>query len=152
MRANKQELGATPPPPAAQISAGKSTQWRAARAKELQGVMAGANKAMKVERAVTVTDPQAQVISHYLAAAGWTAAPESVSMCYPRSWSRSTRLGASPWLLPMGGGGKAPLRKGHPSAVAVHRLVEAPDDKADDDDVAPPKGRRARASAGSVSA
>ena len=63
----------------AQISAGKSTQWRAARAKELQGVMAEANKAMKVERAVTVTDPQAQVISHYLAAAGWSAAPESVS-------------------------------------------------------------------------
>ena len=128
----------------AQISAGKSTQWRAARAKELQGVMAEANKAMKVVRAVIATDPQAQAISHYLAAAGWTAAPESVSMWLSAFMVTFYEVaGAFALVVARAtGGGKAPLQhEGHPSAVVVHRLVEAPDDKADgdDDDVAPPK-------------
>ena len=49
-----------------QLSASKSTQWRAARAKELQGVMADAAKTMKAAPAVVVTDPQAAALSHYL--------------------------------------------------------------------------------------
>jgi hypothetical protein len=86
----------------AQLSAGKSTQWRAARAKELQGVMAEANKAMKIEHAVTVTDPQAQAISHYLAAAGWTAAPESVSMWLSAFMVTFYEIAVlSPWWLPV---------------------------------------------------
>ena len=62
-----------------QLSASKSTQWRAARAKELQGVMADAAKTMKAAPAVVVTDPQAAALSHYLVAAGFAATPESVS-------------------------------------------------------------------------
>lgn len=64
----------------ASLSAAKSTQWRAARAKELQGVMTDAAKATKIEKTVTVTDPQAQALTLYLAAIGFVVTPESVSV------------------------------------------------------------------------
>jgi len=127
----------------AQLSAGKSTQWRAARAKELQGVMAEANKAMKVERAVTVTDPQAQAISHYLAAAGWTAGPENVSMWLSAFMVTFYEVaGAFALVVARATGQQQRLQQETPPPAAV---VEASKGKADagdgdggDDDVMPP--------------
>ena len=129
----------------AQLTASKSTQWRAARAKELQGVMAEANKAMKVERAVTVTDPQAQAISHYFAAAGWTAAPESVS-----TWLSAFMVtfyevaGAFALVVARATGPGSPYRplqqEGHPPAADSDRRVEDGDDH---DDAPPPQKGKA---------
>ena len=62
-----------------QLNASKSTQWRAARAKELQAVMADAAKAMKAVPTVAVVDPQSASLAHYLVAAGYEATPETVS-------------------------------------------------------------------------
>jgi hypothetical protein len=130
----------------AQLSAGKSTQWRAGRAKELQLVMAEAAKALKAEKAVAITDPQAAAVAHYLTAAGFMVTADGVS-----TWLSGFMVtfyevaGAFALVVARAtAGGKAPLQhEAHPSAVVVHRRVEAPDDiiDGDDDDVAPPKGK-----------
>src|SRR5262245_7434242 len=129
----------------AQISAGKSTQWRAARAKELQGVMAEANKAMKVERAVTVTDPQAQAISHYLAAAGWMAAPESVSTWLSAFMVTFYEVAfALVVARAIGQQPEPPVRWEAPPCGVADRRIEDSDDDGDDDAMTsppPPKGK-----------
>ena len=63
----------------AQLAGGKASPWKSKRSAELQKVMADATTAMKMERSITVVDPQASAISHYLAAAGFQASPASVA-------------------------------------------------------------------------
>jgi hypothetical protein len=133
----------------AQLSASKSTQWRAARAKELQGVMAEANKAMKVERAVTVTDPQAQAISHYLAAAGWTAAPESVSMWLSAFMVTFYEVaGAFALVVARATGRQQPLQQGAPPPAAVVEASKGKVDAGDDDVTPPPPSAKSKAGPG----